>query len=101
VLPEIIEDIGLAQDQFYRAAWIVNGYILGYVVAMPFLGRAADTYGHGRIYAVALLVFCAGSALVAVADNLTLLSAARCLQAVGGGAVVPVSLAIVTREAPI
>jgi EmrB/QacA subfamily drug resistance transporter len=101
VLPEMIDDLGVTQDQFYRAAWIVNGYILGYVVAMPFLGRAADTYGHGRVFAVALLVFCLGSALVAVSPNLTMLSAARCLQAVGGGAVVPVSLAIVTREAPL
>lgn len=101
VLPEMIEDVGLAQDQFYRAAWIVNGYILGYVVAMPFLARAADAYGHGRVYAIALLVFCAGSALVAVSDNLTLLTCARALQAVGGGAVVPVALAIVTSDAPV
>jgi EmrB/QacA subfamily drug resistance transporter len=99
VLPQMIEDIGLSQDQFYRAAWIVNGYILGYVVAMPFLGRAADAYGHGRVFSVALLVFCLGSALVAISNDLTMLTAARCLQAVGGGAVVPVSLAIVTREA--
>lgn len=101
VLPEMIEDVGLAQDQFYRAAWIVNGYILGYVVAMPFLARAADAYGHGRVYALALLVFCAGSALVAVSDNLTMLTCARALQAVGGGAVVPVALAIVTSDAPV
>jgi EmrB/QacA subfamily drug resistance transporter len=99
VLPQMIEDVGLSQDQFYRAAWIVNGYILGYVVAMPFLGRAADSFGHGRVFSVALLVFCAGSALVAVSNDLTMLTASRCLQAVGGGAVVPVSLAIVTREA--
>jgi EmrB/QacA subfamily drug resistance transporter len=101
VLPEMIEDIGLAQDQFYRAAWIVNGYILGYVVAMPFLARAADAYGHGRVYALALLLFCVGSALVAISDNLTMLTCARALQAVGGGAVVPVALAIVTSDAPV
>jgi EmrB/QacA subfamily drug resistance transporter len=101
VLPEMIEDVGLAQDQFYRAAWIVNGYILGYVVAMPFLARAADAYGHGRVYALALLVFCAGSALVAISDNLTMLTFARAIQAVGGGAVVPVALAIVTSDAPV
>ena len=100
VLPQMIEDVGLAQDEFYRAAWIVNGYILGYVVAMPFLGRAADAYGHGRVFSVALVVFCAGSACVALSDNLTVLTLARFLQAIGGGAVVPVSLAIVTSNAP-
>ena len=48
----MIEDVGLAQDQFYRAAWIVNGYILGYVVAMPLMGRIADSFGHGRVFAL-------------------------------------------------
>ncbi|MPZ48184.1 MAG: MFS transporter [Dehalococcoidia bacterium] len=100
VLPHMVTDIGLAQDDFYRAAWIVNGYILGYVVAMPLMGRIADSFGHGRVYALALLVFCLGSAWVAVSTDLTLLSIARGVQAVGGGAVVPISMAIVMTSAP-
>ena len=66
ILPDMVSDVGLAQDQFYRAAWIVNGYILGYVVAMPLMGRVADSYGQGRVFAAALLLFCAGSAWVAL-----------------------------------
>ena len=98
ILPDMVTDAGLAQDEFYRAAWIVNGYILGYVVAMPLMGRVADNYGHGRIFAAALLLFCAGSAWVALSDGLTMLSVARGVQAVGGGAVVPVAMAIVTSR---
>jgi MFS transporter, DHA2 family, triacylglyceride efflux pump len=96
ILPNMVNDVGLAQDQFYRAAWIVNGYILGYVVAMPLMGRIADSYGHGRIFAAALLLFCAGSAWVALSQGLTMVSIARGVQAIGGGGVVPVSMAIVT-----
>jgi MFS family permease len=99
ILPNMVDDVGLAQDQFYRAAWIVNGYILGYVVAMPLMGRVADRYGHARIFAAALLLFCAGSAWVALAHGLTMVSIARGVQAVGGGGVVPVSMAIVTANA--
>ena len=95
VLPKMIDDVGLAQDQFYRAAWIVNGYILGYVVAMPIMGRVADLFGRGRVYALALALFVLGSAWVAVSSDLTLLSTARGVQAVGAGAVVPVSMAMV------
>lgn len=95
LLPKMIDDVGLAQDQFYRAAWIVNGYILGYVVAMPLMGRVADLFGRGSVYAVALAVFVGGSIWVAVSSDLTLLSVARGVQAVGAGAVVPVSMAIV------
>lgn len=100
VLPKMISGVGLAQDQFYRAAWIVNGYILGYVVAMPLMGRVADDFGHGRVFALALLLFCGGSAWVASSHDLTELSVARGVQAVGGGAVVPVAMAIVTSYAP-
>jgi len=99
ILPSMVKDVGLAQDQFYRAAWIVNGYILGYVVAMPLMGRVADSYGHGRIFAAALLLFCAGSAWVALSQGLTMVSIARAVQAIGGGGVVPVSMAIVTANA--
>jgi EmrB/QacA subfamily drug resistance transporter len=98
ILPDMISGVGLAQDQFYRAAWIVNGYILGYVVAMPLMGRVADTFGCGRVFAASLLLFCAGSAWVAASSGLTMLSIARAVQAVGGGAVVPVSMAIVASQ---
>jgi EmrB/QacA subfamily drug resistance transporter len=99
ILPDMVSDVGLAQDQFYRAAWIVNGYILGYVVAMPLMGRIADNYGHARIFAGALMLFCAASAWVALAQGLTMVSIARGVQAIGGGGVVPVSMAIVTANA--
>jgi MFS family permease len=95
VIPLIATDIGLAQDDFYRAAWLVNGYILGYVVVMPLVGRVADSFGHGRTFAVSLGVFCAGSAWVALSTDLTLLSIARGVQAIGAGALVPVSMALV------
>jgi MFS family permease len=100
VLPEMITDIGLPQDQFYRAAWIINGYILGYVIAMPLMGRVADTYGHALIFGVSLVIFMAGSAGVALADDLTTVSVIRGIQAVGGGAVVPIAMAIAADTLP-
>ncbi len=66
---------------------------------MPLMGRIADSYGHARIFAAALLLFCAGSAWVALAQGLTMVSIARGVQAIGGGGVVPVSMAIVTANA--
>lgn len=100
VLPSIVSDIGLTVDQFYRASWIVNGYLLGYLVALPVVGRMADVYGHARVFAGVLAAFMLGSALVAVAPSYELLVGARAFQAVGGGAVVPVAMAIVVAELP-
>lgn len=100
VLPAIISDIGLAIDEFYRSSWIVNGYLLGYLVALPLVGRVADVYGHARIFAATLLVFMAGSAMVALAPSFGWIVLARAIQAVGGGGVVPVAMAIVVDQLP-
>ena len=100
VLPSMIKGIGLPQDEFYRAAWIVNGYLLGYTVAMPLMGRVADVFGHARIYILSIFIFMAGSAWVALSPNLEVLIVARSFQAIGGGAVVPVAMAIVADVFP-
>ena len=100
LLPAIISDIGLSVDDFYRSSWIVNGYLLGYLVALPIVGRVADVYGHARVFAACIACFVLGSALVALSPGYTWLVVARALQAVGGGGVVPVAMAIVASEVP-
>ncbi|MDA1145069.1 MAG: MFS transporter [Chloroflexi bacterium] len=100
MLPAMIEDIGLTVDDLYRASWIVNGYLLGYIVALPIVGRIADVYGHARVYAGALALFMFGSVLVALGPGFEAIVVSRAIQAVGGGAVVPVAMAIVVDELP-
>ncbi len=100
VLPALIGDIGLTVDDLYLASWVVNGYLIGYIAALPIVGRIADVYGRARVYAASLVVFMVGSALVAAAPGFEWLVVSRALQAVGGGAVVPVAMAIVITELP-
>ncbi len=136
VLPAMIADIGVPVAQLDHAAWIVSGYLLGYVVVMPLMGRIADIYGRWRVFALCLTLFGLGSLLCALAPRLgspiapdfttlsgalltplyrgaqallpllarlgidvsapglVVLVAARFVQAVGGGAVVPVAMAV-------
>jgi MFS family permease len=101
LLEPILNGVHVPIDQFYRAAWIVNGYILGYVVAMPLMGRIADVYGHSRVFLVALAIFLIGSLWVSACQGLTLLIIARAVQALGAGALVPVSMAIVAEHVPV
>ncbi len=100
VLPAMLRDAGITLDELYRSSWIINGYLLGYIVALPLVGRIADVYGHARVYAASLALFILGSVLVATAEGFAWLVAARALQAVGGGGVVPVAMAIVVDQLP-
>ena len=93
-LPSVMLDIKIPITEIDHASWIITGYLLGYTVAMPVVGRIADVYGYARVYQASLLIFAIGSLLVALASNLTEVVAARVIQAVGGGATVPISMAI-------
>jgi EmrB/QacA subfamily drug resistance transporter len=101
-LPSIVADFG-GWDDLGRVSWIVNAYLLAYIVAMPLAGRGADLWGAMRLYVVALLLFIVGSAGAGVArmagpeDGLNWLIVARVVQGFGGGALVPLSMAIASH----
>ncbi|MYH68211.1 MAG: MFS transporter, partial [Dehalococcoidia bacterium] len=94
VLTEMLGDLGVAVNELEQASWILNGYLLGYTVALPLMGRLADVHGHYRIFVIGMLIFMGGSVFVAFAPNITVLPIARAVTALGGGALVPVGLAI-------
>ena len=93
-VPSVMLDLKIPFSELDRVSWIVTGYLLGYTVAMPLIGRLGDVYGYSLVYRGALVVFSIGTALVAVSPNLEWMVAARVVQAVGGGATVPIGLAI-------
>ncbi|HZR43806.1 MAG TPA: MFS transporter [Ktedonobacteraceae bacterium] len=114
-LPQIISNLQIPITQLDHAAWIVSAYLLGFVVAMPLMGRVSDIYGRRYIFLLCLTIFGIGSIFCGLAPmlgtaldlhflsalgidtsspGLIWLIAARLLQAVGGGAIVPVAMAI-------
>ncbi len=99
-LPAIMIDLGVAIDRIDDLAWVVTAYLLGFTVAMPLLGRVGDIYGYRRLYLGAMLLFGAGSALVALSPALGWLVAARVVQAIGGGALVPAAIALASEGLP-
>lgn len=91
-LPRIVADLG-DWTQLRRASWIVNGYLLSYIATMPLAGRAADRFGLTRLFLAALGVFAIGSLLSGLSQTLDQLIAARLLQGVGAGAILPLATA--------
>jgi MFS family permease len=97
-LPSILADMaepgsGSAWIELRKASWIINGYLLVYILTMPMAGRLADLWGVRRLFMGALAVFAVGSALAGAAQTLDQLIAARLVQAIGGGVLVPVGTA--------
>ena len=45
-LPVMIGDLGIGLDRLHEATPIISGFLLGYVVVMPLLGRLADSAGR-------------------------------------------------------
>jgi MFS family permease len=91
-LPSIVVDLA-DWTQLRRASWIVNGYLLVYVATMPLAGRLVDLWGARRLFLGALVAFTLGSFLAGASQSLDQLIAARLVQALGGGALVPVATA--------
>ena len=95
ILPRMIFDLGINTADIDRYIWVVNAYLLAYLIAIPIMGRVSDLIGRGLAFQLALLVFLVGSIWCAVADGLAPLIIGRAIQGAGGGALLPVTMALV------
>ncbi|MFI6826454.1 MFS transporter [Kribbella sp. NPDC050241] len=71
------------------AQWVVSGYALSFGLALVPAGRLGDALGRRRMFLIALTAFVLTSALTGAAPTIGLLIAARLLQGVAGGILVP------------
>jgi MFS family permease len=99
-LPSILLDLAVQDElgkpsfsELRHASWIVNGYLLAYVVAMPLAGRIADVWGARRLFLGALVLFIAGSIVAGRGQTIDELIVGRVIQGIGGGILVPVGTA--------
>jgi MFS family permease len=99
-LPDMMLTVGLGIDQLQRAAPIVSGFLLGYVAMLPLIGRIADIRGRVPVLVASLVVFAFGSLVTALAFDLPSVVTGRFLQGVGGGGLVPATLALVADLYP-
>ena len=91
-LPAIVVDLA-DWTQLRKASWIIQGYLLVYIVVMPLAGRLSDLWGARRLFLAALAAFIVGSLLAGRSQTLDELIVARLVQALGGGVLVPVATA--------
>ena len=96
-IPKLMAIFGVDTD---RIQWVVTTYMLTSGVVIPVTGFLGDYLGSKRLYVIALSVFTLGSLLCSLAWSLNIMIVARIIQGIGGGAIMPVSMAIIYKIAP-
>jgi EmrB/QacA subfamily drug resistance transporter len=81
-------------------SWVLNGYSILFAAVLVPAGRWADRIGRRRMFVAGLVVFTLGSILSGVAPDVSLLIAARFVQAIGAGMMVPASLSLLLAAVP-
>lgn len=98
-LPEVARDLtpsplGIDVD------WVITAFLLGIVMVQPGIGWLSDRFGRRHVYLAALATFVVGGALAALAPTMEVLVAARFVQGVGAGAIMPVGMATIYELFP-
>jgi len=96
-LPKIMATFGASID---KVEWVLTAYLLVFAVMLPTSGWVADHFGYKRTYFLALFLFTLGSFLCGMAWNEDVLIMFRIIQGAGAGFLMPVGMAVATREFP-
>jgi MFS family permease len=94
IMTDIMKDVGIPINKIQQVTPIITWYLLGYIAAMPLLGRASDRFGRKLVLQVGLAGFAVGSVVTALSNDLTMLVIGRFIQGTASGALLPVTLAL-------
>lgn len=83
--------------------WMITLYTLVYAISMPIVSKMGDRYGYKKIYMFGIATFGLGSLLCGLANfygNFPFFLAARGIQAIGGGGIMPIANAVIGNSFP-
>jgi DHA2 family multidrug resistance protein len=96
-LPHIAGDLSADIDQ---STWVLTSYLVSNAIILPMGGWFAMLMGRKRFYMICVALFTAASLLCGLAPTIGLLIFFRVLQGIGGGALQPMSQAILVETFP-
>lgn len=92
-IPKILAHFGATISQM---EWVNNGYLLAFAVFLITFGRLGDEIGRKKMFMGGLVVFTLGSLLSGLAGNVSQLVIFRVLQGLGGAAMMPATLSLIS-----
>jgi len=96
-LPHIAGDLSAGVDE---STWVLTSYLVSNAIVLPLTGWLSSLFGRKRFFMVCVAIFTACSFLCGIAPTLGLLVLFRVLQGAGGGALQPISQAILVESFP-
>ncbi|HEX5227565.1 MAG TPA: DHA2 family efflux MFS transporter permease subunit [Bryobacteraceae bacterium] len=96
-LPHIAGSLSSSVDE---ATWVLTAYLVANAVVLPLSGWFSTLFGRKRFYMACVALFTASSMMCGFAPSLPMLILFRVLQGLGGGALQPVSQAILRETFP-
>jgi len=96
-LPYIAGNLGATQDE---STWVLTSYLVANAVILPASAWLSSFFGRKNFLIVCTIVFTAASATCGLALTMPMLVVSRVLQGVGGGAMQPLSQAILLEAFP-
>ncbi len=94
IMVDIMSTVGIPVNKLQQVTPIITWYMLGYIAAMPLLGRLSDRFGRKLMLQLSLVTFAVGSIVTALSTDLTMLVVGRLVQGIAAGALLPVTLAL-------
>src|SRR5581483_4786428 len=96
-LPHIAGDLSAGVDE---STWVLTSYLVSNAIVLPLTGWLSSLFGRKRFFMVCVALFTICSFLCGIAPSLGLLVLFRILQGAGGGALQPISQAILVESFP-
>ncbi|BAV04341.1 MFS transporter, DHA2 family, multidrug resistance protein [Filimonas lacunae] len=96
-LPVIQKEFGVGVDD---VTLVVTAYMITFLLFIPLTNWLKNRIGYYNLYIGSITLFTLGSLLCSLSGNLEMLVIARVVQAIGGGAIAPSSLGILSENFP-
>jgi EmrB/QacA subfamily drug resistance transporter len=105
IVAPALPTIGRSLADVENLSWVVTSYLLSTTLATTLFGKLSDIYGRRALMLVSVSVFVVGSVACALAPTIWALVAARALQGLGGGGLLPLAQTVIAdilspRERP-
>lgn len=97
-LPHIAGNLSAGVDE---ATWVLTSYLVSNAIVLPATGWFSMVFGRKRFYMTCVAAFAISSVLCGLAPSLSWLVFFRVLQGLGGGAMQPISQAILLESFPL